>query len=82
MALTGTIAFVGLVVPHAVRALVGSDHSRLLPVAALTGAAFLVVVDICARVVLDPQELPIGVVTALIGAPAFCWLVRRPLRTG
>lgn len=77
VAVAGTIAFVGLVVPHAVRSLVGSDHARLLPICALSGAVFLVLVDIAARVVIAPQELPVGVVTALIGAPAFCVLYRR-----
>ncbi|MFV0308746.1 MAG: FecCD family ABC transporter permease [Desertimonas sp.] len=80
VALTGTIAFVGLVVPHAVRLLIGTDHARLLPIAALSGAVFLVVVDVAARLVIEPQELPIGVVTALVGAPLFCLLVRRPTR--
>jgi iron complex transport system permease protein len=80
VALSGTIAFVGLVVPHAVRFLVGSDHARLLPLAALTGAVFLVVADIAARTVMEPQELPIGVLTALVGAPLFCVLCRRRLR--
>ncbi|MDY7100873.1 MAG: iron ABC transporter permease [Actinomycetota bacterium] len=80
VALCGTIAFVGLVVPHAVRLVTGSDHTRVLPLSALCGAVFLAAADIAARLVLEPQELPIGVVTALIGAPVFCVLVRRPLR--
>jgi len=80
VALAGTIAFVGLVVPHAVRLVAGSDHARLVPLAALTGAAFLVVADIAARTVMEPQELPIGVLTALVGAPLFCLLCRRRLR--
>ena len=80
VALSGTIAFVGLVVPHAVRFLVGSDHARLLPLAALTGAVFLVLADIAARTVMEPQEVPIGVFTALVGAPLFCVLCRRRLR--
>ncbi|MFT3854514.1 MAG: iron ABC transporter permease [Ilumatobacteraceae bacterium] len=80
VALTGTIAFVGLVVPHAVRLIAGADHTRVLPLAALTGATFLVLVDVAARLAVEPQELPIGVVTALIGAPLFCVLVRHPLR--
>jgi iron complex transport system permease protein len=80
VALSGTIAFVGLVVPHAVRLVVGSDHARLLPLTALCGAVFLVAVDIAARTVIAPQELPIGVLTALIGAPLFSALCRRRLR--
>lgn len=80
VALAGTIAFVGLVVPHAVRLLAGSDHARLLPLAALGGAVFLVAVDIAARTVIEPQELPVGVITALVGAPLFCLLCRRPVQ--
>jgi iron complex transport system permease protein len=82
VSLAGTIAFVGLVVPHAVRLVVGGDHARLLPLAALTGAVFLVVGDIVARTVVAPQEMPIGVITALGGAPLFCVLCRRQLREG
>lgn len=79
VALSGGIGFVGLVVPHAVRLLVGSEHRRLLPAAALGGAAFMVVADLGARVALAPQELPIGIVTALVGAPVFLWLMNRRL---
>ncbi|RJO70943.1 iron ABC transporter permease [Nocardia panacis] len=80
VALVGGIGFVGLVVPHAVRLLVGADHRRVLPLAALTGAAFLVLTDLAARTVIAPGELPIGVVTAVLGAPTFLWLVRRRAR--
>ncbi|MGQ4382419.1 FecCD family ABC transporter permease [Streptomyces sp. SAS_270] len=73
----GAIGFVGLVLPHAARALVGSGHARLLPVAALAGAVFLVWVDTLARTVLDPQEVPVGVVTSLIGVPAFVLVLYR-----
>nr|WP_198943468.1 iron chelate uptake ABC transporter family permease subunit [Actinokineospora bangkokensis] len=74
---SGAIGFVGLVLPHAARALVGSGHSRLLPAAALAGAVFLVWVDTLARTVLDPQEVPVGVLTSLIGVPAFVLVLYR-----
>jgi iron complex transport system permease protein len=73
----GAIGFVGLVLPHAARALVGPGHTRLLPVTALAGAVFLVWVDTLARTVLDPQEVPVGVVTSLIGVPAFVYVLWR-----
>ncbi|WP_443073133.1 FecCD family ABC transporter permease [Streptomyces sp. S465] len=73
----GAIGFVGLVLPHATRALVGPGHGRLLPVTALTGAVFLVWVDTLARTALDPQEVPVGVVTSLIGVPAFVLVLYR-----
>ncbi|MDG4785030.1 iron ABC transporter permease [Micromonospora sp. WMMD1102] len=80
VALAGGIGFIGLIIPHATRLLVGSDHRRLLPLAALAGAAFLVAVDIAARTALHPQELPVGVVTSIIGAPLFLWLVHTRAR--
>lgn len=73
----GAIGFVGLVLPHAARALVGPGHARLLPVTALAGAVFLVWADTLARTVLDPQEVPVGVVTSLIGVPAFVLVLYR-----
>lgn len=73
----GAIGFVGLVLPHAARALVGPGHTRLLPLTALAGAVFLVWVDTLARTVLDPQEVPVGVVTSLIGVPAFVAVLYR-----
>ncbi|MCX4402396.1 FecCD family ABC transporter permease [Streptomyces sp. NPDC059837] len=76
----GAIGFVGLVLPHATRALTGSGHARLLPVTALTGAVFMVWVDTVARTVLDPQEVPVGVVTSLIGVPAFVAVLYRGRR--
>lgn len=78
----GAIGFVGLVLPHATRALTGSGHARLLPVTALAGAVFLVWVDTAARTVLDPQEVPVGVVTSLIGVPAFVAVLYRGRRKG
>ncbi|MES0834682.1 MULTISPECIES: FecCD family ABC transporter permease [Nocardiopsidaceae] len=77
---TGAIGFVGLVLPHAARALTGSSHARLLPVTALAGAVFLVWVDTVARTALDPQEIPVGVVTSLIGVPAFVAVLYRVRR--
>nr|WP_229859507.1 iron chelate uptake ABC transporter family permease subunit [Streptomyces poonensis] len=82
VASAGAIGFVGLVLPHAARALVGPGHARLLPVAALAGAVFLVWVDTLARTVLDPQEVPVGVVTSLIGVPAFVLVLYRTRRAG
>jgi len=73
----GIIGFVGLVVPHLVRMVWGADYRRLIPLAILNGASFLLVADIAARVVLSPQELPVGIVTALGGVPFFLWVLRR-----
>ena len=77
VAFSGTIGFVGLVVPHAVRLLWGADYRRLTPLAILLGAGGLLLADIAARVVIAPQELPVGVVTACLGAPFFLYLLRR-----
>jgi iron complex transport system permease protein len=76
----GLIGFVGLIVPHAVRLLVGPDYRRLVPLAALGGAAFLVAADAAARALPGPVELPVGVVTAGCGAPFFLYLLRRQKR--
>ncbi|MDJ1134445.1 FecCD family ABC transporter permease [Streptomyces iconiensis] len=73
----GAVGFVGLVLPHAARALTGPGHRRLLPVTALVGAVFLVWADTAARTLLDPRELPVGVVTSLIGVPAFMVILHR-----
>lgn len=77
VAVSGMIGFVGLVVPHLVRLLMGTDHRRLLPGCALLGAALLVLSDLAARLLAAPAELPIGVITALLGAPFFFWLLLR-----
>ncbi len=74
---SGLIGFVGIVVPHAVRLLVGPGHRMLLPLSLMVGAAFLVLADVLARSVMSPSELPIGVVTAAIGAPFFLVVLRR-----
>lgn len=77
VAVSGSIGFVGLVLPHAVRLLVGPGNRALLPLAALTGAVFLVWADTLARTVFEPRELPVGIVTAIIGAPVFAALLAR-----
>ncbi len=77
VSVSGSIGFVGLVLPHAVRLLVGSGHRALLPLSALVGGIFLVWADTLARTVFDPRELPVGIVTALIGAPVFAVLLAR-----
>ena len=77
VAVSGAIGFVGLVVPHAVRMIIGSDHRWVLPASALAGGLLLVVVDIGARLVLAPTEVPVGLLTAVVGAPFFLWLLRR-----
>lgn len=77
VSITGAIGFVGLVVPHAARFLVGSRHARLVPVSALIGMVFLIAADVIARMLVPGQTLPIGVVTALVGAPAFAVILIR-----
>lgn len=77
VATAGSIGFVGLVVPHLARRAVGSTHRRLLPISALMGATLLVLADLAARMLLAPQEIPIGIITALIGAPFLLILIRR-----
>ncbi len=80
--LAGLIGFVGLIVPHLMRSLVGPDHRRLVPAAALAGGWFLVLCDALARTVLAPIEIPVGVITALIGGPFFLVLLRRRRQHG
>ncbi|MBD1551706.1 FecCD family ABC transporter permease [Pseudomonas typographi] len=77
VSIVGAVGFVGLVVPHAARLLVGPGHARLLPAAVLMGAHFVVLADIASRLLVPQQVLPIGVVTALVGAPAFAWILYR-----
>ncbi|WP_234447837.1 FecCD family ABC transporter permease [Viridibacillus soli] len=77
VAVSGSIGFIGLVVPHLVRLLIGTDHKRVLPFSILIGMILVIWSDVCARMLLAPQELPIGVVTALCGGPFFIWLLRR-----
>ena len=73
----GIIGFVGIIIPHAVRLIWGADHRFLLPLSVLTGAIFLILADLIARTALAPTEIPIGVITALCGAPFFLYLLRR-----
>lgn len=77
VAVSGIIAFVGLVVPHTARLIVGPGHKLLLPTSALIGATLLVVADVISRTAAEPREIPIGVLTALVGAPVFFFLLRR-----
>lgn len=79
VAVSGLIGFVGLVVPHAVRLVAGASHRRVLPLSLLFGAAFLTLADVAARTIRAPAELPIGVITAFIGAPFFLLILRRQL---
>jgi iron complex transport system permease protein len=80
VSVSGMIGFVGLIVPHLLRLLLGPDHRLLLPASFLGGAAFLVWADTLARTALAPAELPVGVVTALTGGPFFIYLLQRHLR--
>jgi len=77
VAVSGSIGFVGLMIPHLVRMVVGSDHRRVLPTVALGGGVYLVLVDLVGRTIMAPQELPVGIVTAALGGPFFLWLLRR-----
>jgi iron complex transport system permease protein len=78
---TGPIGFVGLIVPHALRMTLGADHRLLIPASFLLGGAFLALCDTIARVVLAPTEIPVGVVTALLGGPFFIWMLRSKRRS-
>ncbi len=77
VAVSGTIGFVGLVVPHLVRLLTGPNHKHVLPLSMLVGASFLMASDLLSRTIIAPSELPIGVITALLGAPFFAMLLIR-----
>lgn len=77
VAISGGIGFVGLMVPHLVRLVVGPDHRRVLPLAMAVGALYLVLVDLASRLVVSPAELPLGIITSVLGAPLFLWLLRR-----
>ena len=80
VAFSGVIGFVGLMIPHIVRLLVGGDYRRLLPISALCGAVFLLWADIVARTIMAPDDMPIGIVTGLIGGVFFVWLLRGQIR--
>ena len=80
VSVSGIIGFVGLMVPHAVRLALGPDHRTLVPTAALLGAVFMVLADLLARTIIAPAEIPIGVITALVGGPVFLYLLKRQRR--
>jgi iron complex transport system permease protein len=80
-AFTGPIGFIGLIVPHALRIAFGGDHRVLVPCSFLLGASFLIVCDTVARTVLSPTEVPVGVITAMLGGPFFIWLLRSKRRS-
>ena len=73
----GIIGFIGIIIPHAVRLIWGPDYRFLLPLSVLSGAIFLILADVVARTILAPSEIPIGVITAICGAPFFLYLLRR-----
>jgi iron complex transport system permease protein len=77
VAVSGGIGFVGIIVPHLLRLTIGPDHRYLLPASALLGASLLLVADAASRTIVAPAELPIGIVTAAVGAPFFLWLLLR-----
>jgi iron complex transport system permease protein len=82
VAFSGIIGFIGLIVPHLMRLWFGPDYKRLLPLSILGGASALLISDVIARVVIAPQEIPVGIVTALAGAPFFLWVLRRSKNQG
>lgn len=82
VAFSGIIGFIGLIVPHVMRLWFGGDYRRLIPLSIIGGASALIVSDVIARVVLAPQEIPVGIITALVGAPFFLWLLRRVKNQG
>jgi iron complex transport system permease protein len=79
---SGIIGFIGLIVPHVIRLWFGADYRRLLPLSIIGGAGALLLADVIARSVISPQELPVGIVTALVGAPFFLWVLRRAKNQG
>jgi iron complex transport system permease protein len=82
VAFSGLIGFIGLIVPHILRLWFGADYRRLMPLSFIGGAAALLISDVMARVVLAPQEIPVGIITALAGAPFFLWVLRRARNQG
>jgi iron complex transport system permease protein len=80
VAVSGTIGFIGLLIPHAVRFVVGADHRYLLPASVIVGGLFLLWVDVAARTLFEPREMPVGILTAMVGVPAFLWQLRRARR--
>jgi iron complex transport system permease protein len=82
VAFSGIIGFIGLIVPHIMRLWFGGDYRRLVPLSIIGGASALLIADVIARIVLAPQEIPVGIVTALVGAPFFLWVLRRVKNQG
>ncbi len=82
VAFSGIIGFIGLIVPHVIRMWFGPDYRRLVPLSIISGASALIISDVIARVVLAPQEIPVGIVTALVGGPFFLWVLRRSKNQG
>jgi iron complex transport system permease protein len=82
VAFSGIIGFIGLIVPHVIRLWSGPDYKRLLPLSILGGASALILSDVLARILLAPQEIPVGIITALAGAPFFLWVLRRSKNQG
>jgi iron complex transport system permease protein len=82
VAFSGIIGFIGLIVPHVIRLWFGADYRRLVPLSIIGGASALILSDVAARVVIAPQEIPVGIVTALVGAPFFLWVLRRAKNQG
>lgn len=76
VSVAGCIGFVGLVIPHIVRSLAGADHKKVIPLSALTGAIFLIWVDVAARMLDVPKEIPLGILTSIVGAPVFLWMIK------
>jgi iron complex transport system permease protein len=77
VSLAGPVSFVGIIVPHLVRRIVGADHRLVMPASALFGGSFLIGCDLVARTIISPLELPVGIVTAMVGGPVFLWLLLR-----
>ncbi len=82
VAFSGIIGFIGLVVPHIMRLWFGADYRKLIPLSIISGASALLLSDIIARIILAPQEIPVGIITALVGAPFFLWVLRRVKNQG
>tara|TARA_B100001964_G_C13672348_1_gene353900 strand:- start:93 stop:488 length:396 start_codon:yes stop_codon:yes gene_type:complete len=78
VAVSGPIGFVGLIVPHIIRLIVGPDLRLLLPASIFFGASFLILCDTVARTIIAPTEIPVGIITAMLGGPFFVWLLKRP----
>ena len=82
VAVAGMVGFVGLIVPHVVRLLLGPAHKQLVPACGVAGGLFLVLCDLASRTVASPAEIPLGVITALCGGPFFLYLLQRRMRRG